>query len=58
MGHLSPEMACPQLADGREGLQIRRVVANTLNNRSRTADRGGPVAWGLGGQLTLLRSVI
>jgi hypothetical protein len=43
------DMARPQVADGGEGLQIRRVAANILNKQSRTNDRGGPPAWGLGG---------
>jgi hypothetical protein len=33
-------MARPPVADGGEGLQIRRVAANILNKQSRTADRG------------------
>jgi hypothetical protein len=32
-------MARPQVANGVEGLQIRRVAANILNKQSRTADR-------------------
>jgi hypothetical protein len=35
-------MARPQVADGGEGLQIWRVVANILNKQSRTADKGWP----------------
>jgi hypothetical protein len=30
----------PQVADGGDGLQIRRVAANILNKQSRTADKG------------------
>jgi hypothetical protein len=33
-------MACPQVADGGGGLQIRTVAANILNKQSRTADKG------------------
>jgi hypothetical protein len=34
-------MTRPQVADGgKEGLQIQRVAANTLNKQSRTADKG------------------
>jgi hypothetical protein len=29
-------MACPQVANGGEGLQILRVTANTLNKQSQT----------------------
>jgi hypothetical protein len=32
--------ARPQVADGGDGLQIRWAVANMLNKKSRTADRG------------------
>ena len=35
-----------------ERLPIRRVAANKLNTQSRTADEGGPRAWGLGEVLT------
>jgi hypothetical protein len=45
-------MARPQVADEGDGLQIWRVAANILNKQWRTADRGGPPAWGLGGGLT------
>jgi hypothetical protein len=41
-------MARPQVADGRDGLQIWRVAANILNKQSRTAQRGGHPAWVLG----------
>jgi hypothetical protein len=40
-------MARPQVADGGDGLQIWRVAANILNKQSRTADKGGPPAWGV-----------
>jgi hypothetical protein len=33
-------MARPQVADGGDGLQIRRVAANILNKQLRTADKG------------------
>jgi hypothetical protein len=35
-------------ADGGNGLQVWWVTANILDKESRTADRGGPTAWGLG----------
>jgi hypothetical protein len=41
--------ARPQVADGGDGFKIWRVAANIMNKLSRTADRGGPPAWGLGG---------
>jgi hypothetical protein len=33
-------MACPQVADGGDGLQIWKVAGNILNKQSRTADKG------------------
>ena len=45
-------MARPQVADREERPPIRRVAANKLNKQSRTADEGGPPAWGLGEVLT------
>jgi hypothetical protein len=45
-------MARSQVADGGDGLQIWRVAANILNMQSRTADKGGTSAWGLGVGLT------
>jgi hypothetical protein len=33
-------MACPQVADGGEVLQIWRVAANILNKQSWTAEKG------------------
>jgi hypothetical protein len=41
-------MAHPQVADGGEGLQTRRVAANVLNKLSRTADNGWPSSLGVG----------
>jgi hypothetical protein len=41
-------MARPQVADGGDGLQIRRVSANILNKQSRTADRGWSSSLGIG----------
>jgi hypothetical protein len=40
--------ARPQVADGGEGLQIRRVAANILNKQSRIADKGWPSSLGVG----------
>jgi hypothetical protein len=39
-------MARPQVADGEEGLHIRRIAENILNKQSGTADKRGPPAWG------------
>jgi len=33
-------MACPQVADGGDGLQIWTVATNMLNKQSQTADKG------------------
>jgi hypothetical protein len=33
-------MVRPRVADGEDGLQIRRVAANILNKQSRIADKG------------------
>jgi hypothetical protein len=33
-------MACPQLADGADGLQVWKVAANILNKQSRTGGNG------------------
>jgi hypothetical protein len=33
-------MAHPKVADGGEGLRIRRVAANILSKQSRAADKG------------------
>jgi hypothetical protein len=41
-------MARPQVADGEDGLQIWRVVANVLNKQSRTADTGWSSSLGVG----------
>jgi hypothetical protein len=43
-------MARPQVADGKDGLQIWRVVANILNKQSRTADKGWYSSLGVGGE--------
>jgi hypothetical protein len=47
-------MACPQVADGGNGLQIWRIAANILNKQSQMADGGGPSALELGRGLTNL----
>jgi len=41
-------MASPQVADGREVLQIRRVDENILNKQPRTADKGWSSSLGVG----------
>jgi hypothetical protein len=40
-------MAGPQVADGRDALQVWRVAANILNKQSRTADRGWSSSFGV-----------
>jgi hypothetical protein len=45
-------MARPQFVDAGDGLQIQKLAANILNKQSRSASRGGPPSWGLGGGLT------
>jgi hypothetical protein len=45
-------MARPQVGDRGDGFLLWRVAANKLKKQSRTADKGGPPAWGLGGGLT------
>jgi hypothetical protein len=45
-------MARPQVAVGRDDLQIWRVAANILNKQSRTADRWIPYSLGVGPGLT------
>jgi hypothetical protein len=42
-------------ADGGDGLEICKVVANILHKQSRTSERGGPPAWGLEEVLTTPR---
>jgi hypothetical protein len=41
-------MACPQVADGGDSLQIWRVAANILNKQLQTADWGWPSSLGVG----------
>jgi hypothetical protein len=45
-------MERPQVADGGDGLQIWRVVANILNKQSQTADKGWSSSWELGVGIT------
>jgi hypothetical protein len=52
------DLARPRVADGEDSLQIWRVAANTLNKQSRTAERGGTPAWGLGEGLQLILKYI
>jgi hypothetical protein len=42
-------MERPQVADGRDGLQVWRVAANILNKQSRRPTGGDPPDWGSGG---------
>jgi hypothetical protein len=41
-------MARPQVANGKEGLQIRRVAVNIPNKQSRAADKGWSSNLGVG----------
>jgi hypothetical protein len=41
-------MASPQVSDGGEDLQIRRVAANILNKQLRAADKRWPSSFGVG----------
>jgi hypothetical protein len=41
-------MACPQVADGRDSLQIWRVAVNILNKQSWTTDKGCSSSFGFG----------
>jgi hypothetical protein len=47
-------MARPQVADGRDGLQLWRVATNIFNKLSRTANKKWNPAWGLGVGLQLI----
>jgi hypothetical protein len=40
--------ACPQVADGGDGIQIRREAANILNKQFRRAKKGWSSSWGVG----------
>jgi hypothetical protein len=51
-GSLSPRHGASSGCGWKNGLQLRRIAANTLNKRFRTADKGGPPAWELGEVLT------
>jgi hypothetical protein len=46
-------MVRPQIAEGRDDLQIRWVTANILNKQARIADSGSPPTWGLDMWLTI-----
>jgi hypothetical protein len=46
MGPCNHGMGGPQVADGGDGLQIRRVAWNILNKQSWTAAKGGVVQLG------------
>jgi hypothetical protein len=49
-------MACPQVANGGNTLQVWRVAVNILNKQSRTADKGWPSSLGVGrGANSILR---
>jgi len=55
MGPYHHGMACPQVADGGDGLQMRKAVANILNDQPRTSDKGCSSILGVGRGLTSLR---
>jgi hypothetical protein len=40
-------MACPQVADGGDGLRMWSVAANILNKQSRTTDKGWSSGFGV-----------
>jgi hypothetical protein len=46
--HCHHGMACPQAADGGDGLQIWRVAANIFNKQWRTAEKGWSSSLGVG----------
>jgi hypothetical protein len=48
-------MARPLVPDAGESHEIWRVATSILNKQLRTADRGWPPSWELGGRLTTLR---
>jgi hypothetical protein len=48
VGPSSPRQGASSCCGWREGPQIQTVAANITNRQSRTADKGGPPAWGLG----------
>jgi hypothetical protein len=41
-------MACPQVVDGGDGLQLWRVAVNILNKQSYTADKSPALGFGMG----------
>jgi hypothetical protein len=41
-------MVYPRVADGRDGLQQWRVVANVSNKQPRTNDKGWSISFGFG----------
>jgi hypothetical protein len=47
-------MACHQVTDGEDGLQLWKAAVNVLNKESLKLTKGGPPAWGLGVGLQLL----
>ena len=51
-GSLSPRYGASLGCGWRNDLQIEFEASNIFNKPSRTAERGGPVAWGLGEVLT------
>jgi hypothetical protein len=42
------DMACPQIADGADGIKLCGVAANTLNKEPWTADKGLAFSLGVG----------
>jgi hypothetical protein len=47
-GSRQHDTARPQVANGRDGLQMWRVAVNILNKQSRTADKGRSSSLGAG----------
>jgi len=47
-------MACPQVVDGGDGLQIWRVAMNILNKQLQRADKGWSYKLGVGIPMTLV----
>jgi hypothetical protein len=53
VGPLSPCHGASSSCGWREGLKIQRLVANVLNNQSRTGDNGWSSSFGVGVGLTI-----
>jgi hypothetical protein len=51
-GSCHRDVSCLGVADGGDGLQIRRAAVNILNKQSRTGDKFSPPDWVMGEGLT------